>query len=121
MRVAIVGARGQLGAALVQEFASGHEVHPFARADLDLAVDAAVAAALERVRPEVIINAAAFNDVDGAEDRPVAALTVNAFAVRALAQAASAVNAALVHYGSDFVFDGTATQPYNEDDRPNPR
>jgi dTDP-4-dehydrorhamnose reductase len=59
--------------------------------------------------------------VDAAEDHPVEALGANAFAVRSLARAARAANAALVHYGSDFVFDGTASRPYTESDRPNPR
>ena len=66
---------------------------------------------MARVRPDVIVNCAAYNDVDGAEDHPVDALNVNAFAVRALARAAPAHGATLVHYSTDFVFDGTATRP----------
>ena len=66
----------------------------------------------------LIVNCAAFNDVDGAEDRAAEALAVNAFAVRSLARAAEACGAALVHYSTDFVFDGTASQPYDEDARP---
>jgi dTDP-4-dehydrorhamnose reductase len=76
---------------------------------------------MERLRPDAVINCAAYNDVDGAEDHPVEALTVNAFGVRALAGGAAAVGAVFVHYGSDFVFDGTAERPYTEDDRPDPR
>ena len=78
-------------------------------------------ATVDRLRPNVIINCAAFNDVDGAEDRPVDALSVNAFALRTLARAADAVGATLVHYSTDFVFDGTATEPYAEDAPPSPR
>ena len=81
----------------------------------------AVAAAMARARPDVIINCAAYNDVDGAEDHPVEALNANAFAVRALARAAADHGAALVHYSTDFVFDGTATEPYTETDPPNPK
>ncbi|MEO8257213.1 MAG: NAD(P)-dependent oxidoreductase [Acidobacteriota bacterium] len=121
MRVAVVGAQGQLGAAVVEVFASGHTVLPLAHADLDIADDRAVASVMARLRPDAIVNCSGFNDVDGAEDRPVEALNVNAFAVRALAGSAAALGAALVHYGSDFVFDGLATAPYTEDDRPNPR
>jgi dTDP-4-dehydrorhamnose reductase len=121
MRVVVIGARGQLGAAVVQAFASGHEVIPLARRDLDVVDDAAVAAAMERVGPSAIVNCAAYNDVDAAEDHPAEALHVNAFAVRALAAAAAKLDATLVHYSSDFVFDGAATVPYTEDDRPNPR
>jgi dTDP-4-dehydrorhamnose reductase len=121
MRIAVTGARGQLGAAIVHEFESRHEVIPLVRQDLDITDDHAVAVAMERLRPDVIINCAAYNDVDGAEDHPVDALNANAFAVRALAAVAVATNAILVHYSTDFVFDGTASTPYTEDDRPNPR
>jgi dTDP-4-dehydrorhamnose reductase len=80
-----------------------------------------VARAVAESAPNVIVNCAAFNDVDGAETAPAAALAVNAFAVRSLARAAMDVGAALVHYSTDFVFDGTATEPYTEDARPSPR
>jgi len=121
MRIAVVGARGQLGAAVVGEFLPSHEVTALSRADLDITDGAAVDAVITRLRPEVIVNCAYNGDVDGAEDHPVEALQSNAFGVRALARAASASGAALVHYSSDFVFDGTADRPYTEDDRPNPR
>ena len=121
MRIAVIGARGQLGAALVHECGSAHDVTPLAHDDLDITDDRAVAAAIDRVRPEVIINSAAYNDVDGAEDHPVVALNSNAFAVRSLARAAARHGATLVHYSTDFVFDGVASAPYTEDDPPNPR
>jgi dTDP-4-dehydrorhamnose reductase len=120
MRIAVIGARGQLGAAIVREF-TRHEVIPLVREDLDISDDRAVRAMIERLRPDVIINCAAYNDVDGAEDHPVDALNVNAFAVRALAGTAAALDAIFVHFSTDFVFDGTASTPYTEDDRPNPR
>jgi dTDP-4-dehydrorhamnose reductase len=120
MRIAVVGARGQLGAALVHEFAAGHDTVAFGRAELDISDTAAVAAAMARVAPDVILNAAAFTNVDAAEDRPIDALNSNAFGVRALARAASHHRAALVHYSTDFVFDGHATAPYVETDPPNP-
>src|SRR5689334_1868969 len=119
MRVTVLGARGQLGAAIVREFSAAHDVTPLARADLDVTSDSAVASALERLAPDAIINCAAYNDVDGAEDHPIDALTVNAFALGALARAASACGASLVHYSTDFVFDGTTSTPYTEADRPN--
>ena len=121
MRIAVVGARGQLGAAIVHECRDRHEAIAFDRAALDLTDDKAVAAAMEKARPDVIVNCVAYNDVDGAEDHAVDALNVNVFAVRALARAASAANATLVHYSTDFVFDGTASAPYVETDAPNPR
>ena len=121
MRIAVVGARGQLGAAIVHEFEQAHEAIAFSRAELDASDDLAVAAAMDRVRPEAIVNAAAWTDVDKAEDHPVDALNANAFAVRALARAAQRHRATLVHYSSDFVFDGRASAPYTEEARPNPR
>jgi dTDP-4-dehydrorhamnose reductase len=121
MRVAIRGAGGQLGAALVDEFQSAHDVTGFRRADVDMTDDAAVLAAMAKVHPEAIVNAIAYTDVDGSEEHPVDALNANAFAVRALASAAEAHGAALVHFSTDFVFDGTATSPYTETDPPNPR
>jgi dTDP-4-dehydrorhamnose reductase len=120
MRIAVVGARGQLGAAVVGAFSPSHEVTALGRADLDITEGAAVGAAMARLRPEIIINCAYNGDVDGAEDHPVEALQANAFGVRALARAASASGATLVHYSSDFVFDGTAGRPYTEDDPLNP-
>jgi dTDP-4-dehydrorhamnose reductase len=121
VRIAVLGARGQLGAAIVHECGPRHDVIAFDHAALDLTDDAAVAAAMEEAKPEAIVNCAAYNDVDGAEDHPVDALSVNAFAVRALARAASTIDAALVHYSTDFVFDGTGTEPYVETETPNPR
>jgi dTDP-4-dehydrorhamnose reductase len=121
MRVVVTGASGQLGAAVCSELGTAHEVNALRRRDLDLVEDRAVHAAMMRLRPDVIINCAAYNAVDAAEDHPVEALNVNAFAVRALAAAARDAGAMLVHYSTDFVFDGEASRPYTEDDRPNPR
>ena len=121
MRIAVVGAGGQLGAAVVDECAPDHDLVTLTRETLDVTDRGAVAAMIDRARPDAIVNCAAFNDVDAAEDRPVDVLAVNAFAVRALARAAERVNAILVHYGTDFVFDGTASTPYTEADRPSPR
>lgn len=127
MRVLVTGARGQLGAAMVHEFRpstalrAGHEVFAFDRDELDITDDAAIAAALDSVQPDAIVNAAAYTDVDGSEDHPIDALNANAFAVRSLASAARRRNATLVHFSTDFVFDGTASRPYTENDEPSPR
>lgn len=121
MNIAVVGARGQLGAAIVQEFARAHDVVSLTHEELDVTRDADVAAAMDRLKPDAIINCTGYNDVDAAEDHPVEALNLNAFAVRALARAAADLDAVLVHFSTDFVFDGTASMPYSEADRPNPR
>ena len=121
MRIALVGAEGQLGAAIAHECCSGHDVIEFSHGLLDVTNDAAVRETMARAKPDAIINCAAYNDVDGAEDHAVDALNLNAFAVRALARAAAAEQCALVHYSTDFVFDGKAGRPYAESDAPNPR
>jgi dTDP-4-dehydrorhamnose reductase len=121
MRIAVVGAGGQLAAAVAYECASTYEVTTFTRAQLDVADDDAVTGALDSVKPHVIVNGAAFTDVDAAEDQPIAALNANAFAVRALARSARTHGATLIHYSTDFVFDGTGSTPYEESERPNPQ
>jgi dTDP-4-dehydrorhamnose reductase len=121
MHVVVIGARGQLGAAVAHEFRRDHDVRPFGHADLDINDAAAVQSALAAAAPDVIVNCAAYNAVDAAEDHPVDALRTNAFAVRNLARAAASCGATLVHCGTDFVFDGVADRPYVEEDRPNPR
>ena len=122
MRLLVTGARGLLGAAIVREFAAaGWEVLPFHRDTLDVTDRAAVARRVAEARADLVVNCVAYNDVDGAEKDPVTALRVNALAVRSLAAAAKAAGATLVHYGTDFVFDGEGDRPYVEEDRPNPR
>ena len=120
-RVIVTGASGQLAGAIVRVFGRDADVTALSRAALDITDDRAVGDALASHRPDVVINCAAFNDVDRAEAEPVAALEVNAFAVRGLARAAASARATLVHYSSDFVFDGAASRPYVEEDRPNPQ
>jgi dTDP-4-dehydrorhamnose reductase len=119
-RVLVTGAAGQLGSAIVSAFGDC-DIVTHTRATLDITSTEAVAAAVEAAAPSVIVNCAAFNDVDGAEDRPLDALAVNAFAVRSLARAAEKAAALLIHYSSDFVFDGTGTVPYDETAAPAPR
>lgn len=121
MKVLIIGASGQLGAAVVHEFSPHSDVIALRRRDLDITDDARVLARVTAEAPDVIVNCAAYNLVDAAEDDPVTALNVNAFGVRALARAAGENGATLVQYSTDFVFDGRTDRPYAEPDRPNPQ
>lgn len=118
--VLVTGAGGQLGTFIVDAF-SDRPVVAATRATLDITDPRAVMRTVSDVQPSVIINCAAFNDVDAAEDAPSAAMAANAFAVRSLARAADSCGAALVHFSTDFVFDGHATIPYDEQVSPAPK
>ena len=120
-RVMVTGAAGQLGSAVVARLSATCNVAAFTRGELELTDAAAMLETMTRCRPEVVINCAAYNDVEGAEDAAAAALAGNAFAVQALASGAAASGALLIHYGTDFVFDGTADRPYRETDACRPR
>jgi len=121
MRVLVAGAAGQLGRTIVDAFAPQHDVTALTHQQLDICDTQAVAAAMSAARPDVIINCSANNQVDGAEDAPLPALTVNAWGPRILARAAAGAGAVFVHYSTDFVFDGDAAVPYTETDAPRPR
>lgn len=121
MKVLVTGAAGQLGSAICRTFAPDHEVVACVLADLDITSHARVLERVRGARPDVVINCAAYNDVDGAEDDAATALDVNAFGVLSLARAAAQAGAVFVHYGTDFVFAGDADRPYTEDDLPSPR
>ncbi|MFB3854956.1 MAG: dTDP-4-dehydrorhamnose reductase [Vicinamibacterales bacterium] len=121
MKILLTGAKGQLGLVAAAHFASeGCEVVPLAMRDLDITDHRAVCGRVSSERPDAVVNCAAYNDVDGAEENAVAALSVNSFAVRSLARAAAESGAVLVHYGTDFVFDGETDRPYTEEDAPRP-
>ena len=119
MRVLVTGARGQLGQDLTA-LLRDDEVHETDFAELDIADRAAVDGLVRELRPEWVINVAAFNDVDGAESAEAIAFAINTVGPGNLADAAAAVDAGMLHISSDFVFDGTKGSPYTEDDRPNP-
>jgi dTDP-4-dehydrorhamnose reductase len=114
MRFLITGAGGQLGADLVR-VAADHEVVGLSRAELDVADPAAVEKAVVDVRPDVVLNAAAYTAVDAAETDEATAALINAEAPATLAQVCALHDAGLVHVSTDYVFDGTATSPYEVD------
>ena len=119
--VLVLGAGGQLGEAMSLQLSGQHEVVARARHELDVTDTDAVATDVTTICPDVIVNCAAYTDVDGAQQDPVAALDANAWAVRTLARVADEIEATLVHFSTDFVFDGRTSRPYLEDDEPNPR
>ena len=120
-RIAIFGSKGQLGVELAREFTErGADVVRFDRSSVDIADASQVERALSEADPAVVLNAAAYNQVDVAETEPQAAYTANAFAVRNLAMACRQTDARLVHFSTDYVFDGATSRPYAEDDPPHP-
>ncbi len=117
----IIGRAGQLGTELCREFAArGWQVKGFDRKALNIADPAEVDRALTASEPDLVLNAAAYNQVDVAEREPMAAYMVNGLAVRNLAVACRQLDAKLIHFSTDYVFDGTAQRPYTEADVPHP-
>jgi len=119
MKILVTGAGGQLGQCL-EPALPGHQVVALTRRALDLTQLDAVREAVGAVRPEIAINAAAFNDVDGAESRAAEAYAINAVGPRNLALATADFGIPIVHVSTDYVFDGAAGRPYHEFDRVNP-
>lgn len=117
----IFGAAGQLGMELRTEFESrGYAVRGYERAGVDITDAVAVEQAVAVYDPEVVLNAAAYNQVDVAEREPQAAWQVNALAVRNIALACRQSGAQLVHFSTDYVFDGQSRTPYRETDPTHP-
>lgn len=119
--VVVFGSGGQLGVELCREFERRNwTVHRFDRQSLDVTDAQRVEEALARIDPQVVVNAAAYNQVDIAEREPLAAYQANALAVRNLAMSCRQVDAQFVHYSTDYVFDGTKGSPYVETDATHP-
>lgn len=118
----LFGARGQLGAELAVALPALGEVWALTRDEIggDLADPVAMRTAISAWHPDVIVNAAAYTQVDRAESEPALAEAINSTAAAALATAASAAGALLVHYSTDYVFDGSGTRPWVEADLPAP-
>ncbi|MBI5621569.1 dTDP-4-dehydrorhamnose reductase [Candidatus Falkowbacteria bacterium] len=118
-KILLIGAKGMLGQYLAKTFAED-DLYLWDRDEIDITKPEVVKAKISELRPQVIINAAAYNDVDGTETQPAAAELVNGYGPGFLARAAEAVEAILVHYSSDYVFDGEKEEGYTESDQPNP-
>jgi dTDP-4-dehydrorhamnose reductase len=119
VRAVVVGAKGQLGRALVARLGAS-VVWSGGREELDVRDGSAVFRTIDAARPDVVFNATAYNAVDLAERDPADALAVNTLGPRHLAFAARRANALLVHVSTDYVFDGEKSEPYREDDYPRP-
>ena len=120
LTILLTGRNGQLGAALRPLLPRLGKVVALGRSELDLADPDAIRRAVRELRPQIIMNAAGYTQVDQAEADPETAFAVNAEAPRLFAEEAKQIGAALVHYSTDYVFDGLKKSPYLETDPPNP-
>lgn len=121
MKIAVIGANGQLGSDVVKAFAvAGDEVSSLTHADIDLASMDSVTARMQELGPEVVVNTAAMHHVENCEKDPALAFAVNGIGARNLATAAEHSKATVIHVSTDYVFDGVKRSPYEEQDSPNP-
>ncbi|HEU4936314.1 MAG TPA: dTDP-4-dehydrorhamnose reductase [Vicinamibacterales bacterium] len=121
MRFLVTGAAGQLGSVMVDRLSPAGDVFAMRRNDLDITQAGDVDRVFRETCPDVVVNCSAYNQVDAAEEQAAQALEVNAFGVLALARAARTSGALLIHYSTDFVFDGETARSYTEDDAPSPQ
>jgi dTDP-4-dehydrorhamnose reductase len=120
MRILLTGKHGQVGFELQRTLAPLGEIHAVDHAECDLANASAISALVRSVKPDLIVNAAAYTAVDRAESEPELARAVNADALRIIGEEAVKLGAWVVHYSTDYVFDGTKVGAYTEDDLTNP-
>lgn len=119
--ILLFGRNGQVGAELTAFLPRLGQVTSLDRQQLDLSKPSQIRGTIEDLRPDIIVNAAAYTAVDQAESDEAAAQAINADAPAVIAQEARRVRAGVVHYSTDYVFDGLKTTPYEEDDQPNPK
>ena len=120
LRILVPGKTGQVGWELQGALAPLGTVIALDRSGMDLANPDSIRRVIRDAKPEVIVNAAAYNNVDKAESEPELAMRVNGVAPGIMAEEAKRLGAILIHYSTDYVFDGELDRPYNEDDPPNP-
>ncbi len=120
MKILVLGARGMLGQDLVPLLNSDHEVIPRDIQDFDITDAQRVEEEIGQIKPQVVINTAAYTDVDGCEANKEIAFSVNASGAANVARACVLAKARLIHLSTDYVFDGSSADPYREEDPPNP-
>jgi dTDP-4-dehydrorhamnose reductase len=121
MKVAVIGANGQLGTDVVNAFGQkGDDVCPLSHSDIELSGMDSVAACLRGLRPDIVVNTAAMHHVENCEREPEKAFAVNGLGARNLSTVTREIGAVLMHVSTDYVFDGAKGHPYEESDKPNP-
>jgi len=119
MKIAVIGANGQLGTELVKQLSKNHEVVKLTHADVEVS-DISRCQILKESKPDAIINTAASHKVDACEDDPVKTFSVNSVGAKNIASIAKELNAVDVYISTDYVFDGRKSAPYTEEDIPSP-
>ena len=120
MKILLIGKNGQVGWELNHSLPILGTVVALGRDKMDLSKPETLGSIIQEIKPDIIINAAAYTAVDKAESEPELAMTINGVAPGVIAQEAKKVSAAMIHYSTDYVFDGKATSPYKEEDPTNP-
>ena len=120
MKILVTGKDGQVGWELQRVLAPLGDIAAFDRSQLDLSRECSIRERVREVSPHIIVNTGAYTAVDKAVAEPDLAMTINGVAPGILAQEAHRLNALLIHYSTDYVFDGTKSGPYTEEDVPNP-
>lgn len=123
MKIAVTGAAGMLGKALAYRLPRvipGAHVIPFTRSDFDITDERAINLAIHESRPDVLVNSAAYTGVDQAEKEREDSYKVNAIAPGYIAEACASIGARMIHISTDYVFDGSKSEPYTEEDEPSP-
>lgn len=121
MRILLTGKNGQLGRCFLDVASSEHDVHGFGSDELDISDSSQVAERIAQVKPDIIVNAAAYTAVDKAESDSVRAYAVNKQGVEHLAEQAALLDIPVIHVSTDYVFDGEAVMPYQPSDQTNPQ
>ena len=120
MKILLIGKTGQIGGELNSIAGDLGSLVTLEREQMDLSKPNSIEPAILEIQPDIIINAAAYTAVDKAEDEPELAMAINGVAPGIMAKAAKKVGAGLVHYSTDYVFDGHSDKPYREEDSPSP-
>lgn len=119
-KILITGSLGQVGYELKRTLGSFGEVIAIDKEEMDFTSEASIRSFLQKIRPNIIVNPGAFTAVDLAEDEVDLCMTINCEAAKIIAEEAKALNALLIHYSTDYVFDGKSPKAYIENDSPNP-
>jgi len=120
VKILLLGHKGMLGSDLLKKLSADHEVTGMDKEEIDIVSAKDCKNAVAEVNPDIVINAAAFTNVDGCETQRDACFAVNAEAVKNICEACRGKNIKIIHFSTDYVFDGTATKPYEENDKCNP-